>query len=184
MAKPADMENSKSFDAKEDTCLSSFVCSSLGESYEFGNNEEEVKKRLHEISKHVGLKAYEERKNKLYGDETARRRKKYVTFDLNFLKDMDQQEIYNDIEKIRNVMGGQDFKAKIENKVLQTLQGNFKKNDRVRLMHENREDIVVISWINTNEITFRGKDGERIKYSLDYFLEGRAKIYKARKSME
>ncbi|KCZ76684.1 hypothetical protein H311_02314, partial [Anncaliia algerae PRA109] len=145
---------------------------------------EDVRKRLHEISMIIGSKAYGNKKYKIYNEDNIRRRKKYIPFDLNFLKEMDQQGIYNDVEKIRKIIGGKVSKAKIENKVLKTMQGNFKKNDRVRLIHNDMEEVVVISWINTSVVTFRSKEGERIKYSLDDFTSNKVKIYKAKKSLE
>ncbi|RVD92095.1 hypothetical protein TUBRATIS_14180 [Tubulinosema ratisbonensis] len=184
MAKLIEMEKSQEYSNKEEKSCSSMICSSLGESYEFGNKEEDVKQRLHEISMKIGIKAYKNRKKSVNNEDMTRRRKKYVPFDLHFLKEIDIQEIYSDVEKIRSILGGEEFKVRIENKLLKTSQGNFKKNDRVRLIHEDKEELVVISWINTLEITFRSKEGEKIKYNVNDFLTKKVKIYKVKKNSE
>lgn len=182
MVKLIEIEKSQEYSTKEDKSCSSIVCSSLGESYEFGSKEEDVRQRLHEISMKIGIKAFRNRKKRRNTEEVTRRRKKYAAFDLYFLKEIDQKEIYGDIEKIRSIIGGEEFKVRIENKLLRTSQGDFKKNDRVLLIHHNKEEIVVISWINTSEITFRTKEGEKLKFNVNDFLSNKVKIFKVKKS--
>lgn len=114
-------------------------------------------------------------------EEVSRRKKKLGLNDQGWLKKVNQEELEDDISKIKQVTRDSTFYARIENKVLKTKGNAFKKNDRVKIVTSSTVENVVISWINSNEVTFRRNDGSKFKCTVSDISNGNIGIQKVRK---
>lgn len=115
-------------------------------------------------------------------EELSRRKKKPGLNDQSYIKRVPQEELEHDIAQIRQLTKNTNFHAQIENKVLKTKRDTFKKNDRVKISMRSNIENVVISWINSNEVTFRRHDGSKFKCNIADISSGALRIYKLRKT--
>jgi hypothetical protein len=114
-------------------------------------------------------------------EEVSRRRKKHGAGSQTYAKIITQEEIDQDIAKIKQITGVYTARARIENKVLKVRGGTFRKNDYVKVRSNSVIESMAISSINTADIVFKRRDGSKFKCALADISDGLVKIYKIRR---
>lgn len=150
------------------------------------NNEFEVERRVYHKLCDFEREAFVD--NMLQPDlkgtteEVSRRRKKLGASSHAYARIVMQEEIDQDIARVKQITGVYSTRARIENKMLKVRGGSFKKNDQVKVRFSSVIESVSINSINTTEVVFRRRDGTKFKCTVADISDNAIKIYKLRKS--
>ena len=140
--------------------------------------EQRVYRKLREFEREAFIDHVQRPEEKNNAEEGPRRKKKLGSNEQSCFRKVVQEDLEQDIAQLRKIVEVSGIRVKIENKQLKTKNGTFKKNDRVKISFNSNSENVVISWINSNEITFRRHDGTKLKCSTQDISDGTLKIYR------